>query len=280
MLGSDVVRVAPNWAHVTPLSREQLDITDQPALRQALTTASPTIVINCTAYTAVDKAESENEMAHAVNGVAPGRIGEIAAGLAASVIHFSTDYVFDGSGTIPIDEWHPTNPIGVYGKTKLLGEENLARSGADYLILRTSWLYGVSGRSFPRTMWERATTNQPTKVVDDQFGLPTYTVDLARAAWRHIEVASQSDKRKSQPILHVANSGHPVTWYGIAKRVFERAGKQDLISPCSTADFPTQAARPKWSVLDPHRFGDVAGPLPHWEDALDGFLDILEEEHK
>jgi dTDP-4-dehydrorhamnose reductase len=226
----------------------------------------PSVVINCAGYTAVDRAEEEREVAEAVNGVGPGMIGRAAAEAGAFVVHFSTDYVFDGTATRPYREEDPTAPLGVYGHTKATGERALAASGAAHVIVRTSWLFGLHGRSFPRTMWERATKRQATRVVDDQRGRLTYTVDLAGAVWGMI---GGLDGMPS--ILHVANAGE-ATWYDVARRVFEAAGMPELVTPCTTAEYPTPAKRPAYSVLDTSRYEALtARPLPSWQNALDRF---------
>lgn len=265
MLGRDVVATAPEGVEVVALRRAQLDVTDEKAVRAAVHQVRAEAVINCAAYTAVDRAESEPERAEAVNAVAPGILGRAASGV---VVHFSTDYVFDGTARQPYRETDAPAPLSVYGRTKLAGEGALAASGADHVILRTSWLYGLHGRSFPRTMWERARAGQTTRVVHDQTGRPTYTRDLAEATWRLVQVR--------RGILHISNVGEPVTWYGIALRIFQRAGRAELVSPCTTVEYPTPARRPAWSVLDTTRFDEIAGPLPAWGDALDRFLDVLE----
>jgi dTDP-4-dehydrorhamnose reductase len=204
-------------------------------------------------------------MALRVNGAAVGELGQIARGAGARVIHFSTDYVFDGTSAEPYTEESPTNPVNVYGASKLAGETALTQSGAACLIIRTQWLFGANGRCLPRTMWERATAGTLSRVVSDQFGRPTYSVDLARATWTLIA-------RELSGVLHVTNSGL-ATWYDIARRVYAACGADELVQPCSTAQFPTPARRPARAVLDTARSEQaLGGPLPPWQEAIDRFL--------
>jgi dTDP-4-dehydrorhamnose reductase len=159
--------------------------------------------------------------------------------------------------------------VNAYGRSKLAGEQGLIASGARSLILRTQWLYGLAGRSFPRTMWDRATKGIPTRVVADQFGRATYTVDLARAVWELI-------RRDASGLYHVTNAGDAATWLDVAAVVFAAAGAPSLLASCTTAEYPTPAARPAFSVLDTSRLARDAGViLPPWRNALGRFLDDL-----
>jgi dTDP-4-dehydrorhamnose reductase len=191
------------------------------------------------------------------------------------VVHFSTDYVFNGQSPRPYPEDDATNPIGAYGASKLAGERTLLESGARCAIIRTSWLFGFHGKSFPRTMWQRAREGKATRVVNDQVGRPTYTVDLATATWGLIGQRITHNGQRSL-LLHVANTG-AATWYEIARRIFQAAGVPDLVSPCTTAEYPTPARRPAFSVFDTSRYDALAGArLPRGEDALDRLLAELE----
>jgi dTDP-4-dehydrorhamnose reductase len=229
------------------------------------------VIVNAAGYTAVDRAETETEQAHRVNAVAVGELGKLAARAGARVVHFSSDYVFSGTATRPYREGDPTDPVNVYGATKLAGERALGHSAAEWLVVRTQWLFGTHGTSFPRTMWQRARAGQATRVVNDQRGRPTYTKDLAAAVWRLVMIEASG----THSVLHVANAGE-ATWFDVAARVFARAGRSDLLAPCSTADFPTPARRPRYSVLDTTRVDRLlGGPLPGWEEAVDRFLSSL-----
>jgi dTDP-4-dehydrorhamnose reductase len=281
MLARDLIREAPGAHDIVGRDIDDLDITDPLAVSSAVRNIQPDLIVNAAAYTNVDGAESEPDLAFAVNGDAPGFIGAAAKALGVPVVHYSTDYVFDGSSREPYGEDESTSPIGVYGASKLQGEQRLAESGAASLIIRTQWLFGIAGPSFPQTMWKRATGGETTRVVDDQTGRPTYTVDLARATWGSLgqpEAAWGSLGRPGAEIVHMANSG-TATWYDLAKRVFEAAGRPELLEPCSSVEYPTPARRPAWSVLSTERYEATAGePLPRWGDALDRFLRELQEE--
>jgi dTDP-4-dehydrorhamnose reductase len=289
MLAHDVLSQAPEEVELVPRTSRELDITNQSAVDSTIAAVRPDVVINCAAYTDVDGAESHQDKAFAVNGEAPGVVAAAlerhrrrTPGVDPLLVHFSTDYVFDGTGSRPYRESDPVAPAGVYAASKLAGERKIAEHGRRYLILRTQWLYGIRGKSFPRTMWERATAGLATKVVTDQTGRPTYTVDLAQATWQLLSVdrrrqeGEASSEMNAGPILHVTNAGS-ATWYQVAEHVFRRAGNPELLTPCTTADFPRPAKRPPWSVLDTTQFEGIVGrPLPVWTDALDRFLNELE----
>ena len=269
MLGSDLCAAAPRGTALIPLGLKDADITDRSQVAAVLRDTRPAWVINAAAYTAVDDAETERDVAEAVNGRAPGHIALEAARRQIAVLHVSTDYVFPGTATTPYREEDPVAPVNVYGESKLHGEEAVLASGAHALVLRTQWLFGRSGKSFPRTMWERATAGLPTRVVNDQFGRPTYTRDLAGAVWKLVE-------RRASGVVHVTNGGTPTTWFEVAREVFSRAGAEELLSSCTSADYPTPARRPRYSVLGTERLEKLLrGSLPDWRDGLDRFLDEL-----
>lgn len=269
MLGTDLCSTAPDGAAVVALDIADVDISDRAQVARALDEARPDWVINAAAYTAVDRAETERARAEAVNALGPRHIAVEAARRRIAVAHFSTDYVFDGSARTAYREDDPVAPVNAYGESKLGGEQAVLSSGARSLILRTQWLFGRTGRSFPRTMWDRATARMPTRVVDDQIGRPTYTRDLAAATWQLLA-------RGVTGIVHVTNGGDPTTWYELARQVFARAGAESLVSACTTADFPTPARRPSYSVLSTDRLEHLLSvPLPDWHDALRRFLDEL-----
>lgn len=272
MLGRDLAAEAPKHIELLPRLRQDVDIADRASVEQGVALARPSVVINAAAYTNVDAAETEPEKARQVNGVAPGIVGKAAASVGALVLDYSTDYVFTGTPGRALREDDAPQPLNQYGATKLEGERALAASGARYAIIRTQWLFGIHGRSFPRTMWERAQGRQPTRVVNDQFGRPTYSRDLARATWG---LLARSDF--SEIVVHVANTGI-TSWYDVARRVFRAAGAADCLAPCTSAEFPRPARRPAWSALDTSRYEALTGtPLPPWEDALDRFLAELRD---
>ena len=267
MLGSDLVQCAPAgttlWTGFP--NAEQLDIRNARSIARLLDEFVPSIVLNAAAYTKVDDAEQNVEIASAVNGTAVGALGTTCAARSIPVVHFSTDYVVPGTGGRPYREVDPVSPVNAYGESKLLGERLLRASGADALILRTQWLFGSNGRSFPRTMWERARAGLVTRVVDDQRGRPTYTRHLAAATWALIEHGARG-------LFHVTNEGE-ATWFELAARVFDAADARHLLSSCATSDYPTPAHRPAYSVLDNSRFKQAAqSALPNWTAALDEFM--------
>lgn len=268
LLAHDLAAHAPPHVTLTALPRAQLDVTNQTALAGTIRDVAPEVVINAAGYTRVDDAEQERDVAFAVNGVAPGVIGRAAAAAGATVVHFSTDYVFDGEACTAYREEDRPHPLSVYGESKLAGERTLAASGAQFLIVRTQWLFGRGGRSFPRTMWERATRRQATQAVSDQTGRPTSTEDLARAIWWLVGAGVTGT-------LHIANSGQ-ASRYELALRVFAREGAEHLLASCVTRDFPVAARRPTRVLLDTTRAETVLGrPLPAWEESLDRFLETL-----
>lgn len=272
MLARDLMGQAPPNVELICKTKADLDVTNEVAVTAATAAVQPDVIINCAAFNNVDAAEAERDRAFAVNGRAPAAIGKAATSIRnVLVVHFSTDYVFNGRATRPYREADPTEPIGVYGASKLAGDQALMASGAQCVIIRTSWLFGLHGRSFPRTMWQRASEGKATRVVNDQTGRPTYTVDLARAVWAIVGQRTR-DTGPRAAIWHIANTGE-TTWHQVATRVFQAAGVPELLSPCTTAEYPTPARRPAYSVLDTSKHDTRAeAPLPRWENALDRFL--------
>jgi len=269
MLGTDLCAAAPRGTSLVALGAADADITDRAQVASALGDARPEWVINAAAYTAVDRAETEKELAEAVNGLAAGYIAEESARRSIAVVHVSTDYVFAGTATTPYQEEDPVAPVNAYGESKLHGEQAVLRSGAHVLVLRTQWLFGRSGTSFPRTMWERATAGLPTRVVNDQVGRPTYTRDLAAATWKLVE-------RRASGVVHATNGGATATRFEFAREVFSRAGAESLLTACTSADYPTPARRPRYSALSTSRLEQLLShPLPDWRSGLDRFLDEL-----
>lgn len=269
MLGTDLCAMVPHDVSLVAFDVADVDITDRAQVAAALDDARPDWVINAAAYTAVDRAESEPSVAEAVNALGPRLIADEAARRRIALVHISTDYVFPGTARAPYREDDPTAPVNAYGASKLRGEQAVLASGAHTLVLRTQWLFGRAGRSFPRTMLERASAGVPTRVVDDQLGRPTYTRDFAVATWQLVA-------RGASGIVHVTNGGAATTWYELAGAVFARVGSPLLLAPCSSSDYPTPARRPVYSVLSTDRLEALlSGPLPDWHDALARFLDEI-----
>lgn len=269
MLGRDLAASAPADVELVAAARAELDIADQPAIERRLLALRPRWVINAAAYTAVDRAEREPDVAMLVNGAAVTGLAGACARLGVALLHYSTDYVFSGDAGRPYVEDDATAPLGAYGRSKLVGEVGIRASGAEHLIVRTQWLFGEHGRSFPRTMWERARRGERTRVVNDQWGRPTYAPDLAAATWALVGGPARGT-------LHVTNAGEPATWYDAARVVFEAAGAAELLSPCETSEYPTPARRPKYGVLGTTRLESETGvTMPLWRDALARFVGLL-----
>jgi len=270
MLGRDIMKEGPSAWQLCGFSHAELDVTDRPSVAKALGTVRPEVVINAAAYTKVDQAESETELAYSINATAVATLATMAAEKGFLLVHIGTDYVFDGDSNSPYPEEGKTNPLGTYGSSKLAGERALEDSGAAYLLVRTQWLFGIHGRSFPKTMWERAKRGAATAVVNDQTGRPTHTVDVARAIWTLVLGGWKG-------CFHVANSGE-ATWFDVAAHIFKRAQKSSLLKACTTKDYPTIARRPYYSVLSTQHYdSSTHQPLRNWRTALDDFLTALDQ---
>ncbi|HUF56329.1 MAG TPA: dTDP-4-dehydrorhamnose reductase [Thermohalobaculum sp.] len=266
-------RAAAAGLSTRPLARGDLDVTDRHAVLDAVEATAPRVVLNAAACTAVDRAESEPEAAHAVNRDGAAHLAEAAARLGAALVHVSTDYVFDGSKPGAWTEDDPTAPLGVYGASKLAGEEAVRARMAEHVILRTAWVYDRSGRNFLTTMLRVGAERECLRVVDDQHGTPTWAADLAGAmltlARRFMDGAMPPDGTGT---FHCTNAGS-TTWCGFARAIFELAAPQldrvPTVEAIATADYPTPARRPANSVLDCTRLERVHGlRLRGWEEAL------------
>jgi dTDP-4-dehydrorhamnose reductase len=265
MLGRDVVNVATLAGHdLTALARSELDITDAQAVREAVAEARPDAVINCAAWTDVDGAETSREAALAANGTGAGNVAAGAAAVGARTVHVSSDYVFDGTTGTPYVESDRTNPLSEYGRTKLEGELAVARAAPDsHCVVRSSWLFGVAGKSFPATILKLAGERDELTVVDDQVGCPTFTGHLAQAL-----VALATDGSKTG-ILHVAAGGQ-CSWHELAQEIVTRSGSHCEVKPGRTADLGRPAPRPAFSVLRSER---GAPTLPDWQEGLAAFME-------
>lgn len=260
--------------------RTSLDLSDPGSIRTKIRDAAPDVIINAGAYTAVDKAEIEPDVAMAINGHAPGVLAEEAHRADALLIHYSTDYVFDGSKAAPWVEDDSTNPLSVYGSTKLAGERAIQNVGGRFLIFRTSWVYAPEGKNFVLTMLRLGRERNRLNVVDDQIGAPTTAAELARAT-HFVAAGILEDKFGATSdwagVYHMTCAGS-VSWCGFARAIFESApgllnGKVPTVTPIATSDYPTPAKRPHNSVLSNeklHRRFDLR--LAPWESALDDVL--------
>ena len=260
--------------------RASLDLADPARIAAAVAEARPDVIVNAGAYTAVDRAETDTQAALAANSVAPGAIGIAAKHVGAVVIHFSTDYVFDGTKAAPYLESDPTNPVSVYGASKLTGERALAASGVPHVILRTSWVYGPRGKNFLLTMLNAAKTREEVRVVDDQQGAPTSALQLARAT--ALLLAQPADKlRSASGVYHCTASGE-VTWCGFTRAIYERWSKlkpefrAPRITAITSAEYPTPVKRPANSRLSNAKLRETFGiALEPWEQGLDETLAVL-----
>jgi dTDP-4-dehydrorhamnose reductase len=261
MLGHDLLNGFQGYS-VMGLSRKELDITDAEETAHALSAAD--IVINAAAYTAVDDAETNRESAFAVNSTGACNVAIACRRAGASLIHVSTDYVFDGESFLPYSENSPTNPATVYGESKLAGEKAVAEEHGDHsIILRTSWLYGINGNSFPRTILQAGLKRETLDVVNDQWGQPTWTRDVVTMTEQLVNSGTRSG------IFHGTNSGH-TTWHHFATVLFDLAGWDSArVKPTSSEAFSRPAPRPPWSVLSHRAWADCGLPTPRpWEEAL------------
>jgi len=260
MLGTDLMKVFSDFAPIG-LDIDNIDITQEDQVKKVLTEIKPQIVINAAAYTKVDDCEKNQELAFRVNGEAIGFIAKACHEVGATLIHFSTDYVFDGKKKEGYNEDDQPNPISIYGKSKLLGEELLQKNCQKFYLIRTSWLYGKNGPNFVETMIKLSNEQKILKVVNDQFGKPTFSLDLAYAVKNIIETKTKFG------IYHLVNE-NSCSWYDFAKKIFEIKKIEVKVKPVLTSEFPRPARRPHYSIL-------INNKLPRlraWEEAIKNYL--------
>jgi dTDP-4-dehydrorhamnose reductase len=268
MLGSALVESFKDYNPIL-WTKEDCDITDEESVLSRIEELQPELIINVAAYTNVDGAEENEEIATKINGDAVGCIAQASKNVNATLVHFSTDYVFDGTKQQRYGEDDETDPINAYGRSKLAGEKQILKQVQDdddwrWYVIRTAWLYGANGKHFVDTMLSMATSRVPLKVVNDQFGSPTYTVDLAHATRELIE-------SKVEPgIYHRTNSG-TCTWYEFAKEIFKVFDMDVEVSPCTTKEFPRPAKRPKYSILKTTKLDC----LRSWQHGLRNYRTLL-----
>ncbi len=249
---------------------KNLNITDGPSIEAFITENKIDTLINCAAYTAVDQAEEEREVALLVNATAVGVMASICNDLKVQFIHFSTDYVFSGNGTAPYLPKDKTEPVNFYGLTKLKGEEAAIAANSNALIIRTSWVYSPFGKNFVKTMINLLSSKEQINVVADQFGSPTYAVDLAKAV---LEIITSNNK--IQGVYHYCNSGI-ISWFDFATAIKQGINSSCIVNPISTAEFPTPAKRPSYSALDTRSFEkNYNQAIPEWKDSLQVCLSEL-----
>lgn len=268
-LGQELSPILQAVGVVTRCDRQTLDLAKPDSIRQVMAAVKPEVVVNCAAYTAVDKAETEPDLAMAINGTGVGILAAECHQLGARLIHVSTDYVFDGTQSHPYQETDRTHAIGQYGASKLAGEEAIRQVGGDAIILRTAWVYGTGGSgNFVKTMLRLGAQREELGVVTDQIGSPTWTGDLAAAIASMVQLAIPAGT------YHYTNSG-VASWYDFAIAIFEEAQALNFplqiqrVKPISTAEYPTPARRPAYSVLSLAKIAATLGTYPpHWRQGL------------
>lgn len=280
-VGWELKRTLMTVGNVISVNRYQLDLGNPDSIRTTIRDIKPDIIVNPGAYTAVDKAESEPDLAMNINGVAPGIMAEEAKGLNAAIIHYSTDYVFDGNKNTPYQETDLTNPQNVYGKTKLAGEEAIKSVGVNYLIFRTSWVYGLRGKNFLLTMQRLAKEKEEIRVVDDQVGAPTWSRMIAEITGQIIAQGQNNLSvffANNGGIYNLSPSGK-TSWYGFADAILKddfpnNERKLKRLIPIPTSEYVTPASRPAFSLLDNQKLADTFGlKMPEWDQVLKLVLD-------
>jgi len=286
-LGVEIQKSFAGAGSVTAVDLPTVDITKEDQFRAFIRETNPDVILNAAAYTAVDRAESQAELAHAVNAEAPRIMAEESLRLNALFVHYSTDYVFDGSKQGPWVETDAPNPLSVYGATKLAGEKAVESVGGNYLIFRTSWVYGSHGKNFLLTMLKLGQERDQLSIVDDQVGAPTTSSELAAATHAIVSgvlSGNFSDNASWAGLYHMTCSGS-TSWFGFADAIFTRASellgaKAPELTPILTSAYPTAAARPMNSVLSNQKLNDHFGvELASWESALDDVFEALLKQH-
>jgi dTDP-4-dehydrorhamnose reductase len=286
-VGYELVRSLMPLGEVVGLTRDECDLSRPDVLIRVVEAHRPDVIVNAAAYTAVDRAESEEGLATRINGEAPGALARAAHSVNALLLHYSTDYVFDGNKDAPWDETDPTSPLNAYGRSKLAGERAIMASGADFIIIRTTWVFAARGANFMRTMLRLGRERDALKVVADQFGAPTWARNIADAS-AHVIVAAQrerADRRFASEVLHLASRGQ-TSWHGFATGIFAEFRRQrpdvvlrvQAVEPIPSSEYPTPARRPANSCLDCGRLAGRFGiQLPSWQDALARCLEEVDE---
>jgi dTDP-4-dehydrorhamnose reductase len=272
-LGSEIRKISGEYQDMSFLFTDigELDITDRKAVRDFLDQNPVQFLVNCAAYTAVDKAEDDPEAAMMLNGTAPDLLSRECAGRNIQFLHISTDYVFDGEKNHPYREGDKVNPRTVYGRSKLAGEKAVQESGGG-IILRTSWLYSAFGQNFVKTILKRGKEKDRLRVVFDQTGCPTYAGDLAGAVLELIRQEARNGKEPRYDLYHYSNKG-VCSWYEFAREILELSGSECLVEPVESSEYPNRAIRPRYSVLSKEKFqADYHIEIPHWKDSLPGCI--------
>jgi dTDP-4-dehydrorhamnose reductase len=275
-VGAALTQSLQGLGELIALDRTQLDLSNPDAIRTALRELQPQMIINAAAYTAVDAAESDEATAFQINAEAPRVIAEESERLGAALIHYSTDYVFDGGKQVAWLEDDVTTPLSVYGRSKLAGEQAITDVGGTHLILRTSWVYGLHGKNFLLTMLKLAETRDELAIVDDQMGAPTWAVTIADATAAIIRDAGEPAQLAAlSGVYHLCAGGH-TSWFGFAQAIFSHTSVQrkPKLRPITTSEYPTPAKRPSNSMLNTDKFRHTFGDLPAWDDALQKCMQV------
>jgi dTDP-4-dehydrorhamnose reductase len=252
-------------------TKADMDITDPGKVEAVFNKIQPQFCINCAAYTAVDKAESETEEAYNINEAAVKNLATASKAIGTQFIHISTDYVFDGNGTEPYTETHPTNPVNEYGKSKLAGEKACLSENPESVVIRTSWVYSAYGNNFVKTMLRLMQSRDTLGVVADQWGIPTYAAHLAQSIMTIIQ-----NKDWKPGLYHFSNAGSPITWFEFAKVIQESTGAACVVNPIPTSSYPTPAKRPFYSVMDIKKIIQAFSiEIPEWKQGLQVCLNQL-----
>jgi dTDP-4-dehydrorhamnose reductase len=261
-VGWELERALPLLGEVIATDRSSLDLENNDATRKVIRETKPEVIVNAAAYTAVDRAESDSEAAMQVNGIAPGILADEASRLGALLVHYSTDYIFDGENPLPYGETHAPNPINVYGRTKLEGEKRITASDCRYLILRTSWVYAPRGKNFFLAIAKKVQAGEELRVVSDQHGVPTEAKFIAEMTVALLHGGAEGT-------FHMVPWG-TTTWHGFATEIAKRLGSKKPVQPIASSDYPTPARRPRNSVLDCAKLAERLGVLPpEWQSLLD-----------
>lgn len=276
-VGQELLKTLSTLGEVITLTRQELDLTNSDQIAETIASWQPKIIINASAYTAVDKAESESELAMAINTVAPKIMAQAAQVLSATLVHISTDYVFNGKNHTPYIEEDEPDPIGVYGKSKLLGELGVKENCDRHIILRTAWVYGARGHgNFVKTMLRLGAEKEELRIVSDQIGNPTWSYDIANAI---ANLLNFPENQIPWGTYHFTNSG-VASWYDFAVAIFEEGHKLNFplkiktVLPITTEEYPTPAQRPAYSVLSKAKFRKTLGVYPpYWRDSLKKMLE-------
>src|SRR6478736_350144 len=274
----ELQRTLATLGDVVAVGRADLNLSDVPAVRRFVAEVRPQVIVNAAAYTAVDKAETERGLCHQINATLPGVLAEEAKKLGALLVHYSTDYVFDGTKQSPYIETDPTNPLGTYGVSKLAGERAVQSAGVDHLIFRLCWVYGARGQNFMLTMQRLAREREKLRVVRDQVGCPTWSRMIAEATALAVKQVLASPERSTYSgAYHLAANGL-TSWHGFASRIVELMPEAERkcreVEAITTAEYPTPAKRPAYSVLNCHKLEQTFGfRFPDWERSLRQVLD-------